>query len=292
MTLDGTNTYLIDAGGGRAVVVDPGPAIDAHIDAIEAALRDRRLELTAIAVTHGHPDHAPGAAPLHARTGAPVIAHPAAQFPHDQTLADGEPIRVGARELLALHAPGHARDHIVLWLEDEAVLFTGDVIVGRGTVVIAPPGGEMRVYQHSLERLRARFGSARTIFGGHGERVDAPQAKIEEYIGHRRAREVEIVSHLRAGPHTIPALVAAIYRDVDRVLWPAAARQVAAYLEALETEERVRAEVLDRAPSPEEATILNPDLSRLVDRETALVAAAELGIGAADAPLIAYELRA
>jgi glyoxylase-like metal-dependent hydrolase (beta-lactamase superfamily II) len=290
MTLDGTNTYLIDAGDGRAIVIDPGPAMPAHIEAIVAEAQHANLGIAAIAVTHGHPDHAPGAALLAGQTRAPVYAHPAANFPHDRALGDGERIRLGGTGLLAIHAPGHARDHLVFWLDDERALFTGDVIIGLGTVVIAPPGGDMRAYQATLDRLRREFENARRIDGGHGESIEDPLAKLDEYIAHRKTREREVLDALQSGLQTIPAIVESVYRNVPQVLWPAAARQVLAYLVALEREGRVRVRRLERSPDASEAAILNPDLSRLVDKASRDVAAAELGIDRAATTIDAYEI--
>jgi glyoxylase-like metal-dependent hydrolase (beta-lactamase superfamily II) len=291
MTLDGTNTYVIDAGRGLAAVVDPGPAHVGHVDAIVASATERGLDVAAILVTHGHPDHAPGAAPLQARTGAPVYAHPLALFPHDVACADRDAIAIGDIVVDAYHAPGHARDHLVFWLHDDRLLFTGDVVVGRGTVVIAPPGGDMRQYQATLERLRREFSGARSIFGGHGERVDDPRAKLDEYIEHRIEREAGIVSRLeRDGALTIPQLVRSVYAGVDPAVYPAAARQVMAYLEALEREGRVRSRELERAATTEERLMLHPDLSRLTDRETARVISEELSLRPGDDRIREYAL--
>jgi glyoxylase-like metal-dependent hydrolase (beta-lactamase superfamily II) len=178
----------------------------------------------------------------------------------------------------------------VFVLEPERALFTGDVIIGRGTVVVAPPGGDMRAYQRTLHRLRDDYGDASIIYGGHGPDVPGARAKIEEYIAHREVREREILAALAAGPATIPALVATIYRDVDRRLWPAAARQVLAYLIALEREGRVRATPRDGEPSPEERALLAPDLRAIADPQAAALMRAELGYGAARAQLVDYAL--
>ncbi|MBD5655999.1 MAG: hypothetical protein IAI50_12595, partial [Candidatus Eremiobacteraeota bacterium] len=147
-----------------------------------------------------------------------------------------------------------------------------------GTVVIAPPNGDMRAYQTTLKRLRDDYADARTIYGGHGDKIEAPARKIEEYIAHRAARETELLRALEEREHTIPELVARIYRNVATALWPAAARQMLADAIALEREGRVASRILDREPTPQEAAILNPDLSQLVDAESVAVAAAELGI--------------
>jgi glyoxylase-like metal-dependent hydrolase (beta-lactamase superfamily II) len=288
MTLEGTNTYVV-TGGREAIVIDPGPADAAHIAAIVAAAARRGASIAAIAVTHSHPDHAPGAAPLAARTGAPVYGHAEGRFHRDHTVADGERVVAGDAVLDVFEAPGHASDHLVFGLPEEGALFTGDVVVGRGTVVIAPPSGDMRAYQNTLRRLRDE-GPARTIYGGHGDPVADPRAKFDEYIAHRAAREGEILAQLRAGERTIPEMVEAIYRAVPAMLWPAAARQVLAYLIALQREGRVRERRLERAPTAAESALLNPDLSRIVDPESAAVARAELGIGLELDAIEAYSL--
>ncbi len=290
MTLEGTNTYLIDAGDGNAIVIDPGPANERHVAAIVAEAGERGLKIAAILVTHGHPDHAPGAAPLALRASAPVYAHASARFPHDRRLDEGSHLTVGTVTLRAIDAPGHARDHLVFYLEKEAALFTGDVVIGRGTVVIAPPNGDMRAYQATLRRLRDEFPSARRIYGGHGAAIDDPRAKLDEYIAHRQAREAALLAALGEGPQTIPELVARLYVDVAPLLWPAASRQILAYLIALVRVGRVRARDLSRSPDAAERAVLAPDLSKLADPESAAVAAAELGFDASLDSIAAYEL--
>ena len=275
MTLEGTNSYLV-VHTAAAIAIDPGPTIDSHIAALIAAAADNGAHIAAIAVTHGHPDHAPGAAALAARTGAPVYAHRNARFAHDRTLGDGERLDVDGVQLIALETPGHTDDHLAFYAPGDA-LFTGDVVIGRGTVVIAPPSGDMRAYQATLRRLRDELPATRVIYGGHGDPVADPRAKLDEYIAHREARQRQIIDALGDGERTIPQLVAAIYRDVARMLWPAAARQVLAYLIALEREDRVRSHTLERALTDDERAILDPDLSRIVDAQSAAVAAAELG---------------
>jgi glyoxylase-like metal-dependent hydrolase (beta-lactamase superfamily II) len=149
----------------------------------------------------------------------------------------------------------------------------------------------MRQYQATLDRLRRDFSGARRIDGGHGESVEDPLAKLDEYIEHRKNREREIVAVVEEGPATIAAIVERVYHGISQTLWPAAARQVLAYLIALEREGRVRARRLDRAPTPSEAAILNPDLSRIVDPSSRAVVAAELGIDRSVTTIEEYALR-
>jgi glyoxylase-like metal-dependent hydrolase (beta-lactamase superfamily II) len=290
MTLTGTNSYLIDGGNGEALIVDPGPQIERHIDALIETARSQNLDITTIAVTHGHPDHAPAAAALAAATGATVYAHPASRVRRDRDFELERTLRVGKLALRVIDAPGHTFDHVVLYLPDERALFTGDVILGEGTVVIAPPGGAMRPYQRTLQRLANEFADARTIYGGHGPRVDDAQAKIAEYIAHRQMREDEIVAALTPGGQTIPELVQRIYGRQRQVLWPAMARQVLAHLDALESEGRVSAEKLDRAMTQEEMWMLNPPLTELVGPDEAAVIAEELGSALRIDALYAYRL--
>ena len=290
MTLDGTNAYLIDGGGGAIVAIDPGPAIDSHIDALIGGATELGGTIAAIFITHGHPDHYPGAAPLAARTGAPVYAHANASFPHTHDLLGDRDIPIGGTTLRTFEAPGHTFDHLIYVLPDEGALFTGDVIIGSGTVVIAPPHGAMRPYQQTLQRLRTQYGDARVIYGGHGEQMDDPRAKIDAYIEHRAKREREILAMLAEGPATIPALVATIYANVAEHLWPAAARQVMAYLEALEGEGRVGGVVLARSPKPRERAILEPNLATLAAPAEIPLLRAELGLSDTPTPIVEYTL--
>ncbi|HTZ55031.1 MAG TPA: MBL fold metallo-hydrolase [Candidatus Acidoferrum sp.] len=277
MTLTGTNSYVLDAGAGEAIVIDPGPVIERHLDALVANASERGLHITTIAVTHGHPDHAPAASPLKARTGATVWAHPNSEVPHDRAFVlDGE-LSVAELTLRVIDAPGHTFEHVAFYEPGERALFTGDVILGEGTVVIAPPGGAMRPYQRTLERLRDEFGDAARIYGGHGPAITDPRAKIDEYIAHRKTREAELLAALGGAPMTIPQLVLAIYGATRPVLWPAAARQMLAYLIALSEEGTVTARVLDRPMTEQENAILNPAWESIVGAEHAPVIRAELG---------------
>jgi glyoxylase-like metal-dependent hydrolase (beta-lactamase superfamily II) len=277
MTLQGTNSYVIDCGDGAAMVIDPGPAIDSHLNALADKAAQRKLSIRAIALTHGHPDHAAGAAVLARRTGAPLYAHPRSKIPHEADLPLEGDLRTGAIALRTVDAPGHAADHAVFYLPPEGALFTGDVVLGEGTSVIAPPGGEMRAYQRTLRRLADEFAGARVIYGGHGPVVREPRAKLAEYIEHRRVRERQILDSLRAGPKTIPDLVREIYSGGRHVLWPAMARQILAHLIALEGEGQVSARRLGRAMTGDEHAMLNPKIEEILGPEEAAIVVAELG---------------
>ncbi|GAC1498077.1 MAG: MBL fold metallo-hydrolase [Vulcanimicrobiaceae bacterium] len=290
MTLSGTNSYLIDCGNGQSICIDPGPALPAHIEAIASHAANRGLKIGLILLTHGHPDHAPGAALLRAQTGAPIAAHAGNATSHDRDLLDGETLVLGESSVRVVEAPGHTFDHLVFYEPREAALFTGDVVLGEGTVVIAPPGGAMRAYQATLSRLAAEFSGARVIYGGHGQPVTDPAAKLHEYIEHRRSRERELLAALAEGPKTIPDLVTSIYAEISPVLWPAAARQMLAYLVALLSEKRVRAVAVHRRMTPAERALLNPAWENLVSAGDAGVAEAELGTSWRIDTLESYEL--
>lgn len=277
MTLTGTNSYLIGCGDGEAICIDPGPPIERHVQALidRAAAMGARISL--IALTHTHPDHAPAAPLLAERTGAAIAAHVDTEFPHTLDVRDGDTLRAGLAELRAIDAPGHTFDHLVFYEPREGALFTGDVVLGEGYVVIAPPNGAMRPYQATLSRLLRDFPDARTIYGGHGEPVRDPQEKLRDYLAHREARQREILAALERGPQTIPSLVAGIYRDTRRVLWPAAARQLLAYLIPLEQEGRIVSRELARELDDDEHAILNPEWRTIVGEEHARTVEAELG---------------
>jgi glyoxylase-like metal-dependent hydrolase (beta-lactamase superfamily II) len=277
MTLQGTNSYLIDCRNGDAIVIDPGPAAGGHVRALVDAAAQRNLTIRAILLTHGHPDHTLGAAPLAAATGASIFAHPNSRIARDAELPLERDLPVGGIALRTIDAPGHTFDHAVFYLREERALFTGDVILGEGTTVIAPPGGAMRPYQQTLARLAAEFGDASVIYGGHGPVVTDARAKVFEYIAHRQMREDQIVEALRDGPSTIPDLVRRVYSPQRQVLWPAMARQILAHLIALESEARVTARGLDRAMTHEEAAMLNPKIEEILGPEEAAVVVAELG---------------
>jgi glyoxylase-like metal-dependent hydrolase (beta-lactamase superfamily II) len=238
MTLSGTNSYVIDCGGGEAICIDPGPLIAAHVEALLARC-DRIGKLSWICLTHGHPDHAPAAAALHERTGAPVAAHERSGVPRNRTLGDGDTVVAGEIALQTVESPGHSADHVVFYESGEGALFTGDVVLGEGYVAVLPPEGDMHAYMRTLERLIASFADARTIYGGHGDPVADPAAKLRDYLEHRRSREAQIAAALARGEQTVAQLVQTVYASTDRKLWDAAAEQMRAHLIALERDGRV-----------------------------------------------------
>lgn len=230
LTLDGTRTYIL----GESAVIDPGPLIDSHIDAVLAAAP----RLKTILVTHRHADHAPAAVPLRQRTGARVIAPQDVldDATVDRRLRGGERIDVEGSDLEVIATPGHTREH-VCFLTSDGDLFSGDTILGYGTTAVFPPDGHMGDYIRSLRVLRER--APRRIHPAHGPTRDDAVALIDGYIAHRLERERQVVAALRSGDATIPAMRARIYADLDPRLHAAAEIQLRAHLIQLTEERRV-----------------------------------------------------
>ena len=225
----GTNTYLIHDREWVAIL-DPGPIIDAHAAAIEAALGE--LQPAAVVVTHTHPDHAPLANPLAEKLGVPACGFaPGPAFSPDVMVADGDSIPVGSGELTAVHTPGHAWDHLCFLMGTE--LFTGDHIMGGSTVIIE----DAAAYFDSLYRV-ASLGAAR-LMPGHGDPMEDAAAAVAGYIEHRLERERQIVAAVAAGADTPGAITEAVYVDIPAELIPAAAAQVEVQLRKLLAEERL-----------------------------------------------------
>jgi glyoxylase-like metal-dependent hydrolase (beta-lactamase superfamily II)/8-oxo-dGTP pyrophosphatase MutT (NUDIX family) len=238
MTGPGTNTYLLGAGEDLAVI-DPGPAIDAHLEAVLAAAGGR---IRWILVTHTHLDHSPAAALLKARTGAQLMGMPPPphgnqdrSFQPDRVLSDGEHVDLGDCALRVIHAPGHASNQLCYLLEEEKLLFTGDHVMQGSTVVINPPDGDMRVYLDSLRRLQAE--DIAWFAPGHGFLMDKPQEALERLLIHRLARENKVLNALRgAGTASLETLLPAVYDDVSPRLHPVASRSLLAHLIKLKDE--------------------------------------------------------
>lgn len=239
MTLDGTNTYLVgEPGSGQAVLVDPGPDDPAHLAAVEAALAARDARCVAVLVTHHHGDHAEAALPWGARFGAVVAAGSAAVAgPDGRVLTAGEKLALAGTALGVVATPGHTPDHLAFRLESGAVL-VGDHVLGRGTSVVTHPEGDVVAYLESLRRVHALGPAA--LYCGHGpELTQDPGAVLEFYLAHRAYREQQLLAALELGPATVDEVVATVYADVPRHLWPAAAQSTRATLVKLQAEGRI-----------------------------------------------------
>jgi glyoxylase-like metal-dependent hydrolase (beta-lactamase superfamily II) len=227
MTLDGTNTWVLTSPEGAAAVVDPGPDDAGHLAAVAAA-----GTVTMILLTHGHPDHRDGAGRLADSTGADVHSiDPAKCYGADPwPLEPGLVLAWGGFEITVLGTPGHTADSACFLAErdGEAVIFTGDTILGRGTTVVAWPDGDLGEYLASLELLTAYRDVP--VLPGHGPALADCAAAARFYLAHRRARLEQVRAAVAAGATTPDAVVERVYADVDRSLWPAAEWSVRAQL--------------------------------------------------------------
>jgi glyoxylase-like metal-dependent hydrolase (beta-lactamase superfamily II) len=225
MTLDGTNTWLLrDPASESAIVVDPGPLIEGHLQAVAA-----HGPVAVILLTHGHYDHSEGAARLAELTGAPVRALDPRHRLGDEGLTDGDVVAAAGHEVRVAHTPGHSSDSLSYVLPD-AVL-TGDTILGRGTTVVAHTDGVLADYLASLQRLRDLGHVA--VLPGHGPELPDAQAAAQHYLDHREQRLEQVRAAVAAGAGTPRQVVEVVYADVDRVLWPAAEMSVRAQLDYL-----------------------------------------------------------
>jgi glyoxylase-like metal-dependent hydrolase (beta-lactamase superfamily II) len=246
MTGPGTNSYVI--GNESLAVLDPGPDIAGHIDAL---IRLVGAKLRWILCKHTHLDHSPAAKALHEATGAQVIGRSPPgdgrqdlTFEPDWEMHDGERLEAPGFTLRALHTPGHASNHLCYFLEEERLLFTGDHVMQGSTVVITPPDGSMLDYLAALERLLAidiaRFAP------GHGHVIETPHDEVRRLVKHRLGREDKVLAALRkAGRGDLDKLVLLAYDDVSEKLHPVARRSLLAHLLKLEHEGRARREADD-----------------------------------------------
>jgi len=252
-TFLGTNTYLV--GTSEIAIIDPGPADDAHLEAIERATRGQQV--SHILITHSHRDHCDGARPLQRRLGGEIVAYgPAgsdravaprlgssfvdAAFQPDTTVSDGDTVKARGFALDILHMPGHAPDHLCFALIGERTVFTGDHVMGWNTTVIAPPEGCMADFLASLERLAQRHD--KVFLPGHGGRIETPRRVVRAYMTHRKWREQTILACVDEGANTIPRIVARLYGGLGEELKIAAALSVLAHLEHLTARGIVTAE--------------------------------------------------
>ncbi|MGV9288193.1 MBL fold metallo-hydrolase [Streptomyces sp. NPDC003719] len=236
MTLDGTNTWILaEPDSDLAVVVDPGPLDDTHLrNVVDTAERaGKRVALTLL--THGHPDHAEGAARFAALTRTKVRALDPALRLGDEGLAAGEVITVGGLELRVVPTPGHTADSLSFHLPADRAVLTGDTVLGRGTTMVAHPDGRLGDYLDSLRRLRSLTADdgVHTVLPGHGPVLEDAQGAVEFYLAHRAHRLAQVETAVEDGYLTPGEVVAQVYADVDRSLWPAAELSVRAQLEYL-----------------------------------------------------------
>jgi glyoxylase-like metal-dependent hydrolase (beta-lactamase superfamily II) len=238
MTLDGTNTWVITNAEEGAVVIDPGPAIESHLDAVLAACQPR---LGMIILTHRHLDHSESAAVLAERCRCSVrAADPQFRIGSDG-LDGGERLRSGTITLEVFETPGHTSDSRSLLLSGPdrvSRLITGDMVLGRGTTVITYPDGDLAAYLDSLDLLE-RLVTTRDVaelLPGHGPIVTEAAEWLSFYRRHRHERLDQVRASLAAGDRTPSEVVARVYADVDRSLWPAAEQSVRAQLQYLQAD--------------------------------------------------------
>lgn len=247
MTGPGTNTYLV--GHTQVAVIDPGPAIPEHIEAIVAAAGNN---ITHIVCTHTHPDHSPAAAVLAKRLGVPMVGavttddqHQDLSFQPDLVLSPDAMIEGNDWRLRAIHTPGHVDNHYCFLLEEEGMVFAGDHIMNGSTVVIVPPGGDMADYIASLQRLLNYDVTA--IAPGHGDVITDCRAEVEKLVRHRLMREAKVISGLeRLGEADLDALVLVVYDDVQPALHEWAKLSLLAHLIKLAKDGRASNALGDR----------------------------------------------
>jgi glyoxylase-like metal-dependent hydrolase (beta-lactamase superfamily II) len=250
MTLDGTNTWVLrEPGARRSVVIDPGPSIIEHLDAVA----EDAGEVAAVLLTHHHLDHSEAAREFAERMGCGVRALDPAYRLGAEGLIDGDVVEVDGLELRVVGTPGHTADSLSFVLPAEQAVLTGDTVLGRGTTVVAHPDGQLGAYLGSLDRLHALAAEheVAAIWPGHGPVIDDALGALDYYIAHRRERLAQVESAVlaltneatlaRALPHvdldagsgatvTPWAVVERVYADVDQILWPAAELSVRAQL--------------------------------------------------------------
>ena len=240
-TYEGTQTYIL--GTDELAVIDPGPDLPQHVEALENAIAGRPLK--AILCTHTHRDHSPAARSLAELIGAPIIGCAAlaletvgprgdASFDFDYlpdvVLSDGDELKIGGETLSAVATPGHTSNHLCFsW---RGALFSGDHVMGWSTTVVVPPDGDMAAYMKSLEKLRRR--AERIYYPAHGPAVAKPQQYVRHLVGHRMQREKQILGLVRTRSRDIPEIVENAYPGLDPRLTGAASGSVLAHLEDLE----------------------------------------------------------
>jgi Zn-dependent hydrolases, including glyoxylases len=209
-------------------VIDPGPEDESHLAAINKRIAGATVGV--VLVTHAHPDHLALADRLAAEHHASVKRYP--------ELGDEDVVRVGTLNVTALHTPGHSADHLCFWLAGDGAVFTGDLILGRGSSMVTYPEGDVAAYLRSLDRLASR--RPRQLFPGHWDPIDDAMAKIEEYRVHRLEREAQVHAEVRRGKGTASELTRRVYGDLEDKLMVAAEMTMRAHLRKLVDDGAVR----------------------------------------------------
>lgn len=240
-TFHGTGTYIIGPSSGSVAIVDPGPDLPEHVDAVLAAVSGETV--SHILVTHTHLDHSPATVAVKAATGAPSYAfgphgrggdgeqvEEGADFDFipDHRVADGETVAGEGWSVEGIHTPGHTSNHMCFALKEENALFPGDHVMGWSTTIVSPPDGHMRAYMASLEKLTRR--SEEIYYPTHGAPITEPLPYVSALLTHRHEREEQILACLADGIGHIPDMVAKMYADVDPGLHRAAGRSVLSHL--------------------------------------------------------------
>ena len=223
----GTNTWIVEAGPVLAVI-DPGPDDESHLAAINKRIGGATVGV--VLVTHSHPDHLPLAERLAASHHASVQRYP--------ELGDQDVVRVGTLNVTALYTPGHSADHLCFWLEGDRALFTGDLILGRGSSMVTYPEGNVADYLHSLDKVASL--NPWLLFPGHWDPVEDAMGKIDEYRKHRFEREAQVLAEVRRGQGTAQELTRRVYGDLDDKLMVAAEMTMRAHLRKLVDDGLVR----------------------------------------------------
>jgi glyoxylase-like metal-dependent hydrolase (beta-lactamase superfamily II) len=235
MTLDGTNTWVIaEPGTSAVVVVDPGPDDEGHLRRVLDAARAGDRHVAQIVLTHGHLDHSAGAQRFAELSGASVGALDPGLRLGTEGYGPGDVITAGGCELRVVATPGHTADSLSLLLPADGGLLTGDTVLGRGTTVIASDGS-LGDYLRTLDELRSLADTAalHVLLPGHGPLLNDPAGVLDYYIAHRKERLDQVRAALTAGARTPTEVVAVVYADVDKSLWPAAELSVRAQLDYL-----------------------------------------------------------
>ena len=255
-TFHGTGTYIV--GHGEVAVIDAGPDLASHVDALLTAILGETV--SHLLVTHTHRDHSPATRYLKEAFGAKsyafgphggglgdeVEAGADTDFTPDVTLGDGDVIQGAGWTLEALHTPGHTSNHLCFALAEEAALFSGDHVMGWSTTVVSPPDGDMAAYMASLARLGQR--AETTFWPTHGPPIEQPAEFVAALIAHRQEREEQILKCLQDGIGKIPDMVRKMYTDIDPVLYGAAGRSVLSHLVHMVETNRA---ICDSKPSTE-----------------------------------------